>query len=64
MQCKNCENIPDESLLFVGCLVKSLNPRTLGNTKDAVIKQWPKTLKKVFSNFPDVAVVIPGHGSY
>ncbi|NQU32865.1 MAG: hypothetical protein HQ521_06490 [Bacteroidetes bacterium] len=64
MQCKNCENIPDESILFGGCLVKSLNSSTLGNANDAVIDQWPKTIKKVFSNFPNVAVIIPGHGSY
>lgn len=54
--------IPDRKILFGGCLVKSAAAKDLGNTKDAVMKQWPKTIAHVTRQFKQASIVIPGHG--
>jgi len=54
--------IPSKKILFGGCMVKSQNVKNLGNTADADVENWPKTLKKVKETFPDTKIVIPGHG--
>ncbi|GJM60602.1 subclass B1 metallo-beta-lactamase [Persicobacter diffluens] len=54
--------LPEEKILFGGCLVKSLSSKNLGNTEDADLKAWPKTLNKVEKTFPMSKIVIPGHG--
>jgi len=51
-----------EKVLFGGCLVKSLNA-SKGFVGDANIAAWPKTVKKVKLAFPEVEVVVPGHGN-
>ncbi len=56
--------LPDERILFGGCMLKSLVARSLGNTVDADISQWPLTVQKVQEAHPRVAVVIPGHGDF
>lgn len=53
--------IPSEKILFPGCLVKSMNSRTLGNTADGDLKAYPATIKKVMDKFPEARIVIPGH---
>ncbi|MCP4613304.1 MAG: subclass B1 metallo-beta-lactamase [Planctomycetes bacterium] len=56
--------IPEKKILFAGCMIKSQNARNLGNTKEADLDQWPKTLKKVRKAFPEAKIVIPGHGRH
>jgi metallo-beta-lactamase class B len=56
--------IPSEKILFAGCMVKSLNSRTLGNTADGDLKAYPVTIKKVMDKFPETRIVIPGHGPF
>ena len=56
--------IPDEKILFGGCLLKALAWRNLGFIGDAVLQEWPKTLHKVLKKFPDCRIVIPGHGQH
>jgi metallo-beta-lactamase class B len=56
--------IPNERILFGGCLVKALRWKGLGYTGDADIAQWPITLQKVLAAFPECQIVIPGHGDY
>lgn len=53
--------IPSEKVLFGGCMVKSLKARK-GNLADANVEAWPLTIQKVKNKYPDVKVVIPGHG--
>jgi len=55
---------PDRKVLFGGCLVKSLESSSLGNTKDAVVKEWGATLKKIMAAYIEIDVVVPGHGAY
>lgn len=55
---------PKAKILYGGCLIKSWDATDLGNLKDADVKQWPETLKKVQQRFPDPAYIIPGHGDW
>ncbi len=49
--------------LFGGCLVKSVTSPNLGNTADAVLDEWPKTIERVRRTYPAARVVVPGHGT-
>ncbi len=53
--------IPGEKTLFGGCLIKTTNAGK-GNLSDANTEQWSKTVQEIKSEYPDVKVVIPGHG--
>lgn len=53
---------PSENVLFGGCLIKTLNA-SKGNLEDANVNEWPKTVASVKSKYPNVKVVIPGHGA-
>ncbi len=55
--------LPQERILFGGCLVKSLEATGPGNVADADLESWPGTVRKVKEQFKDAATVIPGHGS-
>lgn len=54
--------LPNEKILFGGCFVKSLNNKTLGYTGDAHIDEWPDSIQNVINRYPDVKLVVPGHG--
>lgn len=54
--------LPQYQILFGGCLVKSLDAKSKGNTGDADLVQWPLSLKKVLQKYPSAKMVIPGHG--
>jgi metallo-beta-lactamase class B len=56
--------IPSEKILFGGCMVKELSSKGLGNTADADLDEWPKTIQKVLNKYPDAKYVIPGHGQF
>jgi len=55
--------IPSEKVLFAGCMVKEINAKGLGNTVDGDLTIYPQTIEKVLQKFPDVKIVIPGHGA-
>lgn len=55
--------LPESEILFGGCLVRSLNARTLGNTREANIEEWASSVEQVLTRYPDVKLVIPGHGN-
>lgn len=52
---------PSENILFGGCLIKELQA-TKGYLGDANINEWSNTVEKVKKQYPNVKVVIPGHG--
>lgn len=52
---------PAGGVLFGGCLVKELGAGK-GNLADANTAAWPKTVAKVKAAYPEVKIVIPGHG--
>ncbi|MDW3651375.1 MAG: subclass B1 metallo-beta-lactamase [Bacteroidia bacterium] len=53
--------LPEEKVLFGGCMVKSLKSGK-GNLDDANVEAWPLTIGKVKKKFGDAVWVIPGHG--
>ena len=55
--------LPDQRILFGGCLVRSANATNLGNTKDAVLNEWAGTVQNILQQYKDITLVIPGHGS-
>lgn len=54
--------LPQDRVLFGGCFVKSLNSKSLGNIKNSSIKDWPNSIQRVINKYPDIALVVPGHG--
>lgn len=51
----------NDGVLFGGCLVKELGAGK-GNLDDANVNDWAATVGKVKAYFPQVKIVIPGHG--
>lgn len=56
--------IPDEKILFAGCMVKELSSKNLGNTQDGDLKAYPKTIDILLNKFKEAKIVIPGHGQF
>jgi metallo-beta-lactamase class B len=52
---------PSEKIMFGGCLIKELKAGK-GNLADANVEEWSATVSKVKQKYPDVKVIIPGHG--
>lgn len=52
-----------EDIMFGGCLIKELNA-TKGFLGDANVADWSKTVENVKQRYPNVKIVIPGHGIY
>jgi metallo-beta-lactamase class B len=56
--------IPSERILFAGCMVKEMRSQNLGNTADADLAGWPKTISRVMAAYLGVRIVVPGHGQF
>jgi metallo-beta-lactamase class B len=54
---------PSSGVLFGGCFVKAGNAEDLGNVADADTAAWPASLERVRARFPEVRIVVPGHGA-
>ncbi|HTE27773.1 subclass B1 metallo-beta-lactamase [Flavitalea sp.] len=52
---------PEDKVIFGGCLIKETGA-TKGNLEDANVISWPATVRKLKQTYPDVQIVIPGHG--
>lgn len=55
---------PTSKILFGGCLIKSLESKRLGNTKEADVENWDSTVLKIKKEYPTIKLVIPGHGTF
>jgi metallo-beta-lactamase class B len=53
---------PTENVLFGGCLIKEVDA-SKGYLGDANVPAWSGTVEKVKQAYPNVKVVIPGHGT-
>ncbi len=53
--------IAQDELLFGGCMLKSLHA-SKGNLDDADITEWANTVSKIKEAYPNLKIVIPGHG--
>jgi metallo-beta-lactamase class B len=56
--------LPKQKILFGGCLVKSLDAQSLGNTSDGDLMAFPVTLKKIKAAYQNAKIVVPGHGDW
>lgn len=54
---------PSDEILFGGCLLKEINA-TKGYLGDAVVADWSATVERIRSTYPDIKIVVPGHGAY
>ena len=54
---------PSEQVMFGGCLIKELDAGK-GFLGDANLAEWSTTVEKVKKAYPDVKIIIPGHGEY
>ena len=52
-----------ENVMFGGCLIKEIDA-SKGYLGDANVADWSGTVEKVKKEYPDVKIVIPGHGDY
>ena len=53
-----------QKVLFGGCLVKSVEDRSLGNLSDADTKAYAATIKRVIRKFRKPNYIITGHNDY
>ncbi|MFD2999815.1 subclass B1 metallo-beta-lactamase [Pontibacter toksunensis] len=56
--------LPQQKVLFGGCLVKDAKAINLGNTADADLSNWPNAIQQVQQKFPKAKRVVPGHGQW
>lgn len=54
---------PSEQILFGGCLIKELDA-SKGYLGDANVDAWSATVEKVKRQYPEVKIVVPGHGEF
>lgn len=54
---------PSENVMFGGCLIKELDA-SKGYLGDANVIDWSRTVESVKKEFPNVKIVVPGHGEY
>lgn len=55
--------VPNDRVLFGGCLVKSVTATGLGYIADSEIAPWPQTMRTLAAHYQNSAHVIPGHGT-
>lgn len=54
--------LPKSKILFGGCLIRSLDSKSLGYTGEADIQQWSGSIENIISTYPNITTVIPGYG--
>ncbi|MES2520769.1 MAG: subclass B1 metallo-beta-lactamase [Bacteroidota bacterium] len=54
---------PSENIMFGGCLIKELKAGK-GYLGDANVANWSNTVENVKMEYPNVKIVVPGHGEY
>ncbi|NNF17786.1 MAG: subclass B1 metallo-beta-lactamase [Gammaproteobacteria bacterium] len=54
--------LPMTRILFGSCAVRSPEFSGKGNVADADERHWPIAIRKVLQRYPDVNIVVPGHG--
>jgi metallo-beta-lactamase class B len=54
---------PSDHILFGGCLLKEVDA-SKGFLGDANIAAWSGTVEKIKTAYPDLKLIVPGHGAY
>ena len=53
--------LPNQKILYGGCLVKSVAAFGMGNLADANLTAWAGSIQNVLNHFGDAKMVVPGH---
>lgn len=56
--------LPNQQILYGGCLVKSVVASGMGNVADANLNEWGNSVKKVLNLFGRAKIVVPGHDKW
>ncbi len=56
--------LPDEGILFAGCLAKSADAQTVQVPSDVGASAWVAAIERVREKFPEACCVVPGHGAF
>jgi len=54
--------LPEEKVLFGGCLIKNLAAKDIGANGESVLQEWDVTVKRIMETYHGSLTVIPGHG--
>ncbi|ASK28707.1 subclass B1 metallo-beta-lactamase [Chryseobacterium sp. T16E-39] len=54
---------PSENIMFGGCLIKEIGA-SKGYLGDSNVSAWSNTVENIKKQYPNVKIVIPGHGEY
>lgn len=54
---------PRQRVLFGGCFIKADTATAIGNLSDADVANWPRAIARVRDRYPDLRLVVPGHGA-
>ena len=55
--------LPKQKILFGGCLVRDVAAKTLGYVGEASIDSWEQSIDTLLAKYPQLAIVVPGHGA-
>lgn len=55
--------LPQSRVLFGGCLVRSLNTQSMGNTTDGSVPDWAQSVLRAKERYSTALYVVPGHGA-
>jgi len=55
--------VPDEQVLFGGCIIKSLHSKDLGYIDESDLNAWPETLMRIKNRYSNATIIVPGHGA-
>lgn len=55
--------LPEQGILFGGCLVRNAETQSMGNTADAELRHWAGSIRNLLERFPAARIVVPGHGA-
>ncbi len=53
--------LPNQQILYGGCLVKSVAAFGMGNLADANLNEWANSIRNLMKHFGNARIVVPGH---
>ena len=53
-----------EKLLYGGYITAEYGAGSLSNTEEANLKTWPESIKAIQDRYPEIDIVVPGHGQW
>ncbi|MBD7910609.1 MULTISPECIES: subclass B1 metallo-beta-lactamase [Clostridium] len=56
--------LPEDKILFGGCILKSVESNSIGNITDADVEEWPNSIENLMDKFSNSEIVITSHGSW